>query len=66
MGHATAADILTHFKHRMALLNPSSFVQMFMHGPNVNLKFYYNLFQERKGEELPDLLNIFSNSSNLY
>ncbi len=31
-----------------------------MDGPNVNLKFCHNLFQERKGEELPDLLNIGS------
>ena len=28
-----------------------------MDGPNVNWKFYHNLFQEHKGEELPDLLN---------
>ena len=31
-----------------------------MDGPNVNWKFYHNLLQERKGEELPDLLNIGS------
>ena len=31
-----------------------------MDGPNVNWKFYHNLFQECKGEELPDLLNIGS------
>ena len=50
----------------MAVLNPTSFLQMSMDGPNVNWKFYYNLFQERKGEELPDLLNTFSSSSNIY
>ena len=65
MGHATAADMLTHFKTGMALLNPSSSVQIFIDDPNVNWKFYLNLFQERKGEELPDLLNIFSNFSNI-
>ena len=31
-----------------------------MDGPHVNWKFYHNLFQECKGEELPDLLNIGS------
>ena len=57
--------MLTHFKHGMALFNPSSLVQLSIDGPNVNWKFYYNLFQERKGEELPDLLNIFSSFSNI-
>ena len=60
MGHATTADMLTHFRNGMALLNPSSLVQISMDGPNINWKFYRNLFQERKGEELPDLLNIGS------
>ena len=65
IGHATAADMLTHFKNGMALLNPSSLVQISMDGPNVNWKFYHNLFQEHKGKEFPDLMNIFSNSSNI-
>ena len=38
MGHATAADMLTHFKLEMVLLNPSSLVQISMDGPNVNWK----------------------------
>ena len=41
-------------------------MQLSMDGCNVNWKFYYNLFQECKGEELPDLLNIFSSSSDIY
>ena len=41
-------------------LNPSSLVQISIDGCNVNMKFYHNLFQERKSEELPDLLNIGS------
>ena len=60
MGHATATDMMTHLKNGMALLNPSSLAQISMNGTNVNRKFYHNLFQERKGEELPDLLNIGS------
>ena len=60
MGHATTADVLTHLKNGMALLNPSSLVQISMDGPKVNWKFYRNIFQERKGEELTDLLNIGS------
>ena len=35
-------------------------MQISMDGPNVNWKFYRNLFQERKGGELSDLLNIGS------
>ena len=66
MGHATAADMLTHFKNGMALPNPSSLMQISMDDSNVNWKFHHNLFQKRKGEELPDLLNIFSSSSNIY
>ena len=60
IGHATAADMSTHFRNGMVLLNPSSLVQISMDGPNVNWKFYHNIFQEHKGEELPDLLNIGS------
>ena len=66
MSHATTADMFTHFKEGMALHSPSSLVQISINGPNVNWKFYHNLFQERKGEELSDLLNIFSSSSNIY
>ena len=65
IGHATAADMLTHFNNGMALLNPSSLVQISMDDPNVNWKVYHNLFQESKGEELPDFLNIFSSSSSI-
>ena len=60
VGHATAADMLTHFRNGMVLHNPSSLVQISLYGPNVNWKFYHNLFQERKGEEFPDLLIIGS------
>ena len=35
-------------------------MQISMDGLKINWKFYHNLFQERKGEELPDLLNIGS------
>ena len=45
MGHATAGDMLTHLKNEMALLIPSSLVQISMDGPNVNWKFYHNLFK---------------------
>ena len=38
MGHATAADMLTHSKNGVALLNPSSLVQISMDGPNVKWK----------------------------
>ena len=50
--------MLTNLENEMALLNPSNLVQISMDGPNVNWKFYHNLFQEGKGDELPDLLNI--------
>ena len=49
--------MLTHLKNGMALFNPSSLVLISMDGPNVNLKFYHNHFQERKGK---NLLNIGS------
>ena len=59
-GHATTADMLTHLKNGMALLNPSSLMQIFIDGPKENMKFYHTLFQELKGEELLDFLNIGS------
>ena len=62
LGHATAADMFIHFKRgtALALLDPSGLVQVSIDGPNVNWNFYRDLFQERRGEELPDLLNIVS------
>ena len=44
MSHAATADILTYLKNGIALLNPTTLLQMSMDGPNVNWKFYYNLF----------------------
>ena len=35
-------------------------MQISMDGPNINWKFYHNLFKERNGEELSDLPNIGS------
>ena len=58
IGHATTANMLTHLKNGIALLNPSSLVQISMDDPNVDWKFYHNIFQEHKGEELPDLLKV--------
>ena len=57
--------MLTHLKNEMALVNPSSLVQISIDGPNINWKFYLNPFQERKSEELPDLLNTFSSFCNI-
>ena len=51
MGHATTADILTHFKNEMALLNPSGLMQIYftsMNGPNVNWKFITIFFKIAK------------------
>ena len=59
-GHATTADMLTHLKNGMALLYSSSLVQISMDGPNVIVGFYHKLFQERKDDELTNLLNIGS------
>lgn len=60
LGHATAADLLMHFKNGTSSLNPSCLVQLSMDGPNVNWKFYRDFSQERQAEELPELLNIGS------
>ena len=47
-------------------------MQISVDGPNVNWKFYHNLFQERKGEELPArsiylaVLSIYIGNSSLH
>ena len=58
LGHATAVDLLTHFKQGISRLDPKRLLQVSMDGPNVNLKFYTDLTKERNSEELPQLLNI--------
>ena len=58
LGHATAVDLLTHFKQGISRLDPKRLLQVSMDGPNVNWKFYTDLTKERNSEELPQLLNI--------
>ena len=60
LGHATAVDLLTHFKDGIRQLDPKRLLQVSMHGPSVNWKFYTDLARERKPQELPELLNICS------
>ena len=60
LGHATAVDLLTHFKQGISQLDPKRLLQVSMDGPNVNWKFYTDLTKERNSEELPQLLNIGS------
>ena len=60
LGHATAVDLLTHFKQGISRLDPKRLLQVSMDGPNVNWKFYTDLTKERNSEELPQLLNIGS------
>ncbi|KAJ8043765.1 hypothetical protein HOLleu_11016 [Holothuria leucospilota] len=60
LGHATAVDLLKHFKAGLTKLDPKCLLQVSMDGPNVNLKFYRDLENERKTEELPGMLNIGS------
>ena len=60
LGHATAVDLLTHFKQGISQLDPKRLLQVSMDGPNVNWKFYIDLTKERNSEELPQLLNIGS------
>ena len=58
--HATAVNLLTHFKQGISRLYPKQLLQVSMDGPNVNWKFYTDLTKERNSEELPQLLNIGS------
>ncbi len=60
LGHATAADLLTHFKDGIRQLDPKQLLQVSMDGPSVNWKFYTDLARERKTQELTELLNIGS------
>ena len=55
LGHATAVDLLTHFKQGISRLDPKRLLQVSMDGPNVNWKFYTDLTMERNSEELPQL-----------
>ena len=65
MGHATTADMLTHFKNGMALLNPSSLMQISMDGPNVNGNsiaiFFKNAKVKKSFDNLPSCQQIRQN-----
>lgn len=60
LGHTTAADLMQSFQQGTSQLNPKSLLQIPMDGPNVNWRFYQDLLQVRKSQELPELLNIGS------
>ena len=60
LGHATAADLLTHFKDGIRQLDPKQLLQVSMDGPSVDWKFYIDLAREHETQELPELLNIGS------
>ena len=60
IGHATAADLLTHFKDGIRQLDPKRLLHVSMDGPSVNWKFYTDLARERKTQDLPEFLNIGS------
>ena len=55
LGHATAADLLTHFKdgifNHITQLDPKQLLQVSMDGPSV--KFYTDLARERKNTGTP-------------
>ena len=53
LGHATAADLLTHFKNGIRQLDPKRLLQVSMDAPSVNWKFYTDLARERKTQQLP-------------
>ena len=57
LGHATAADLVTHFKDGIRQLDPKATT------PGLQCElwtFYTDLARERKTQELPELLNIGS------
>ena len=47
LGHATAVDLLPHFKQWISRLDPKRLLQVSMDGPNVNWTFYTDLTKER-------------------
>ena len=53
LGHATAADLLTHFKDGITQLDPKRLLQVSMDGPSVNWKVYTDLARERKNTGTP-------------
>ena len=60
LGHATAADLLTHFKDAIRELDLKRLLQVSMDGPSVNWKFYSVLARECKTKELHERMNIGS------
>lgn len=60
LGHARASDLLNNFKEGTQQLEPKRLLQVSMGGPNVNWKFFSDLQQESKTQDLPELLNIGS------
>ena len=58
LGKAAAADILKSFKSCMNGLDKEKLLQVSMDGPNVNSKFLSNLNEERRDQELSQLVSI--------
>lgn len=62
LGHATANDLLDHFREGTSKLDGSKIIQISMDGPNVNLKFLRDFIAAREALEpnLPFLIDIGS------
>ena len=56
--HATAKDVSKHFKEITKSLVPTKSFQVSMDGPNINLKFYEALKQERNENLFHSLIDI--------
>ena len=60
MGHATATDMVGHFKEATAQLNMRNVLQLSMDGPNVNWKFHDLMNEDMQTDFGKSLINIGS------
>ena len=60
MGHATATDMVCHFKEATAQLNMRNVLQLSMDGPNVNWKFHDLMNEDMQTDFGKSLINIGS------
>ena len=60
MGHATATDMVCHFKEATAQLNMRNVLQLSMDGPNVNWKFHDLMNEDMQTDFSKSLINIGS------
>jgi len=66
LGHTTAEDLKENLLSALQPLDESKLVHISMDGPNSNWSLYRNIRDQKKEEDLSELINMSGNKSGIF